>query len=1246
MAFTADLRINSDPLGTSYSPFASTIAVLPDGTALVAWVRQVGQWSNETETYSRWIGPDGKPVGADFLVNTTTTEFQSRPVATATAQGKVFLAWESGDGGDGDGVGLRGVVLDPLDQTPGSDFLINPVAVGSGIFAGQCNQFQVSLNALNDGRVFALWTSYDGSDGDGYAVRGRFFGGDGTALGNDFVINSTSLGGQYEPQSTELSDGRILATYSSTDEADGTPGNIRARIIGTDGGFSENDFVLNSTPGGYQRYVDVSALTDGSALVTWFSSGVFTPDPSGGNPTFAPGEVRARIIGADSLPLGPDFQVNSTELIAAYTKPVVTTLIDGRALVVWYSGDAGDGDWGCLRGRLISSDGQLIESDFVINTTDLNNQCSPAAAALPDGRALVTWTSDDGVATGAQIRGVFINPIIGHDGSDVLQGTSGQDMLMSLAGDDSVDGGLGDDQLMGGAGNDLLTGGMGNDVMDGGVGSDRAYFTGTGAATVNLSLTKAQITGYGTDTIMNVEHVTSGTGSDQLTGNELNNSLASGAGNDTLSGGLGIDTLDGGTGDDWLDGGVGGDTLVGGDGSDTLTGGLGNDTLDGGFGNDTLEGGIGNDAVVAGDGDDLIIGGDGAGDDSYAGGAGIDTVKYTSALAGITINLAAAVNQAQSTIADTANIGADQLSGIENIIAGDFADNLTGDAIANDIRGEGGNDTIDGGTGDDTLVGGVGNDSIVGGAGNDTAVFSLARSAYKVSVVSGQIRVEASSGGTDGVDLLSGIETLKFADQSVSALSVTGTSNAKPTAVSSILTTPEDTALVFTKDHFAFKDSDLSDSLQAVTITTLPTKGSLKLNGTSVAVGQSISATDIAAGKLSFMPVDNANGSAYAKVGFKVSDGQDFSTLSYNLTVNVSAVNDATFFSNPSLSLFGTEDVVLKGTVKATDVDIGDKIAYLISTPATQGSVTISSATGAFVYTPGKDANGADSFVVTATDSKSAPVTQTVNVTLAAVNDAPKVANAVTTPISITEGVAFSYTLPTGTVIDVDDKTLTFSATGLPSWMGIDSQTGRLSATPGYNAADTASLKVTIKATDSGGLSAAMPLTIKVVNTPMIVGTAGADSITAGTGNDSISGGAGNDTLSGGAGNDTLVGGAGADVLTGGAGSDRFVFDAILGDSNIDTITDFVTKTDKIVLSAQFFNAFKGSGAGSPITAGNLVVGAGATAKDSNDYLVYDIGTDMLYYDADGNGSGGAVAFVKVELTGTSPAFGDFLVVS
>jgi Ca2+-binding RTX toxin-like protein len=215
--------------------------------------------------------------------------------------------------------------------------------------------------------------------------------------------------------------------------------------------------------------------------------------------------------------------------------------------------------------------------------------------------------------------------------------------------------------------------------------------------------------------------------------------------------------------------------------------------------------------------------------------------------------------------------------------------------------------------------------------------------------------------------------------------------------------------------------------------------------------------------------------------------------------------------------------------------------------------------------------------------------------------------------------------------------------------MAIDPKTGKISGTPSYSAADLESNTVTIKATDKAGLSASTPLTVKVTNTPKISGSTKDDNIVAGAGTDSISSGNGNDTLSGGAGNDTLVGGAGNDVLTGGDGADRFVFGTSLGSSNIDTIKDFATGTDKIALSAKVFSKFTGSSAGVVIKAENLVVGAGATAKaiDANDYLIYDTVSDLLYYDADGSGPGTQVAFAKVELTGAAaPAFGDFLVVT
>ena len=133
-----------------------------------------------------------------------------------------------------------------------------------------------------------------------------------------------------------------------------------------------------------------------------------------------------------------------------------------------------------------------------------------------------------------------------------------------------------------------------------------------------------------------------------------------------------------------------------------------------GDGDDTIYSGSGDDRVEAGRGNDLIIGGDGAGDDIYNGGSGTDTLKYTSATAGITVDLLK--GKATSTAGkDRAKIGNDRITSVENLIAGYHSDRLTG---------TNGNNSIQALSGNDWIYGARGNDTINGGSGRDTAQFS------------------------------------------------------------------------------------------------------------------------------------------------------------------------------------------------------------------------------------------------------------------------------------------------------------------------------------------------------------------------------------------------------------------------------------------------------------------------------------------------------------------------------------------
>jgi VCBS repeat-containing protein len=196
--------------------------------------------------------------------------------------------------------------------------------------------------------------------------------------------------------------------------------------------------------------------------------------------------------------------------------------------------------------------------------------------------------------------------------------------------------------------------------------------------------------------------------------------------------------------------------------------------------------------------------------------------------------------------------------------------------------------------------------------------------------------------------------------------------------------------------------------------------------------------------------------------------------------------------------------------------------------------------------------------------------------------------------------------------------------------------------------------KVTIVATDSGSLSRSQDLTVTVKN---VVGNtvsgnnsdnlldkshriSGGKFTTAEE--DKIDGKRGDDTIKAGDGNDTLIGGLGNDTLAGGNGIDRFVFNSKLGTSNFDTITDFKHNVDLIALDDAIFKAI-----GLSLSAGEFYAKAGATrAHDANDRVIYDKSTGRLYYDTDGNKSGGAAA-VHFATLSTKPVIdaGDFLVV-
>ncbi|KPA10446.1 hypothetical protein MHK_009349, partial [Candidatus Magnetomorum sp. HK-1] len=171
-----------------------------------------------------------------------------------------------------------------------------------------------------------------------------------------------------------------------------------------------------------------------------------------------------------------------------------------------------------------------------------------------------------------------------------------------------------------------------------------------------------------------------------------------------------------------------------------------------------------------------------------------------------------------------------------------------------------------------------------------------------------------------------------------------------------------------------------------------------------------------------------------------------------------------------------------------TDEDAGDTLTYAAT--QSDGSalptwLTFTSATRTFGGTPDNADVGTLTIQVTATDTGSLTATDTFDIVVSNVNDAPTVANGIEDQ-STNEDIAYSFTFASDTFNDVDSgDSLTYTATlsdgsTLPSWLSFTGSTRNFGGTPSNS--DVGTITITVKATDTGALTATDSFKLTVVN--------------------------------------------------------------------------------------------------------------------------------------------------------------------
>ena len=335
--------------------------------------------------------------------------------------------------------------------------------------------------------------------------------------------------------------------------------------------------------------------------------------------------------------------------------------------------------------------------------------------------------------------------------------------------------------------------------------------------------------------------------------------------------------------------------------------------------------------------------------------------------------------------------------------------------------------------------------------------------------------------------------------------------NAAPTGTDNTVTTPEDTAYVFTAADFGFGDAGDSpaNALLAVRIATLPGAGGLNLNGVAVTAGQEISVADIDAGLLRFTPAADAFGTGYASFTFQVRDGGgtanggvDLDPTPNTITIDVTAVNDAPVLDSASLTVSEGQMVTLSGAnFGITDPDSAS-FTYTVS-GVTGGYFQLSTATGTPItsFSSADLAGGlvqfvddgnevAPAFSVTVNDGAANSNTLAATINYTPINDAPVITSnggGGTATLTVPENTT-AVTVVTSS--DVDGPTATYSISGGvdAGLFTIDSATGALSfiTAPNREAPTDSNgdntYEVTVQISDGAGGSDSQAISVSVTD--------------------------------------------------------------------------------------------------------------------------------------------------------------------
>jgi hypothetical protein len=240
----------------------STVAMDSAGDFVVTWTSYDGSGYG---IFAQRYSAAGFPLGGEFGVNVNTVNTQQFSHVAADANGDFVVTWES-YGADNSGFGIVARRFNSSGAAVTGDFLVNTNAIG--------NQRLPTVAMDPKGDFVFTWSGYNGTViGSGYDVYARRYSAAGAAQGPEFQVNQTNFNNQlFSSVGIDPLGDFVIVWSSAGQDPDGSYG-VYGRTFNISGTALNDEFPVNTFASNTQAFPSVAMDSLGDFVAVWSSYG-------------------------------------------------------------------------------------------------------------------------------------------------------------------------------------------------------------------------------------------------------------------------------------------------------------------------------------------------------------------------------------------------------------------------------------------------------------------------------------------------------------------------------------------------------------------------------------------------------------------------------------------------------------------------------------------------------------------------------------------------------------------------------------------------------------------------------------------------------------------------------------------------------------------------------------------------------------------------------------------------------------